>query len=1143
MTRFRYLVADGGFKVRAEVLLSYFAPNKTDIILHSLVASDPMMPMRSCHILKLSLFVIISKTYAATATQDCFEEQSAIKQYISKPYSYSVHDATECQQKCQEREECGYFQFSLHTFKGKNCYLKTKNAERHVKPNNCCVFGPKHCETNSETEPDDNNTTFNDPSINVTVSCFVGYCAQSYGDNIKRSIDEVYTECQRDAKCNAYEYSEQLSYGKKCTKPDIAGIAYGYQVCTPIQKCYCGNEERNRNIIICTVNNRFEKLSCELDEWCIGPKNIQSAVEEKRLCKKVTFSCGGDELYPNCSYCTHGNKANDADACRGNCHLDASTGYCKPKNNFVMKEHVQIDSSNIYRQYDRLNFAELACENDSKCIGIFDASCDEKGPFLLFQKGYMTSYRAPNCIYKKKRYELDSKCFDVSMHKHTANYGWSFGNCSHSSKWLGTGTYTDKCCVVGGKHILDCRANHGEIDWSGSPLIMLGHQFCDDVVGQRLLIAVNVSELVSTSTLEEKTKEIAEKVYNDPGEPFTCSVGLYCVNSYGRQMFKTKLEVQNICLEDSNCNAIVYSSSYGHGILCSSTASKPTGNGWEKCDIARDCKTDDGHKPCIFPYYYGGVRYTTCTTVGNNGTYWCAIAVDNEGQQSHEDWGNCDNACSRASANDYSLDVSLLPRTFVNDCPINSNYRARFGTCSCDKHCSWDLCRASIPLIGCLLRTESMWMFDSLKNAWVAQHIKEVTFKGVPGACKGTKMMVKYPKCEDADSSDPICNECQNICKAFKLCTGYTFYRSGQNKGDCFLKRGKLTVQTNQWTEKSMICYEKVPNTNYTTRLTTLELDLGTENSLATSTFSNQYNGEGYQKKHVPKGRWYELENMDIKMSVGLLTSLGFLFIIYLLFLPRKVLNEPKILLGRIKVIFDVICFLLALYMTVKMIGRYYEDRNSTSIAYKKYSDSLVNQYPVFSICFKGDRLYRFNETAIFTAYWIHSTDYEMMLNGYPAFQYEYDPTTRLYSKIQVHSKLKTDIRYNNMAQNSFQLSDIVKQASFLAENEYQSTFYGNKEAIAAGSVVTEPPLYISYRSPRVTCLTRKSSYEFDLIRVKDSLAWDTSFLDSNTRVQIFIHHPGQLTRSFDSPSFTSYLKDIRTLFSHTFLSECIKHA
>ena len=70
--------------------------------------------------------------------------------------------------------------------------------------------------------------------------------------------------------------------------------------------------------------------------------------------------------------------------------------------------------------------------------------------------------------------------------------------------------------------------------------------------------------------------------------------------------------------------------------------------------------------------------------------------------------------------------VELIPRPNSKICPKNTQYKvtgetSSMGTCRCEQHCAWDLCRLTIPPKDCLLGIVGRWMWDSLKNAWVAQ--------------------------------------------------------------------------------------------------------------------------------------------------------------------------------------------------------------------------------------------------------------------------------------------------------------------------------------------------------------------------------------------------------------------------------------
>ena len=248
-------------------------------------------------------------------------------------------------------------------------------------------------------------------------------------------------------------------------------------------------------------------------------------------------------------------------------------------------------------------------------------------------------------------------------------------------------------------------------------------------------------------------------------------------------------------------------------------------------------------------------------------------------------------------------------------------------------------------------------------------------------------------------------------------------------------------------------------------------------------------------------------------------------------------MNDPRIMLFRIKVVFDVICFLLALSMAIDLIGRYNEDENATSTAYKKYGKTLDDKYPSFSVCLEGDGLYRFNDTSIFWAYGVHRTDYEMMLNGKNAYQYDYDPSNRGYIKSLVPSKFQPESSFEML--NSFEIPGIIKNSIFLSENPKQNIIFGYEEGILNGKVVNTPPFYINYRSSKFYCLSRDSITNSDLMRLNDSMTLNTSLLDSNLNLKIFIHYPGQLLRVLDNPSFISGLsnslnKAIRLKISQT---------
>ena len=89
--------------------------------------------------------------------------------------------------------------------------------------------------------------------------------------------------------------------------------------------------------------------------------------------------------------------------------------------------------------------------------------------------------------------EPNTTCVNIDFYTRSPEYNWSFGHCMSPHTWLGAGTYTEKCCDFDSISILTCNTTSKEGDWSNNVLMMFGHRFCDDLVGQKGIITVNVS--------------------------------------------------------------------------------------------------------------------------------------------------------------------------------------------------------------------------------------------------------------------------------------------------------------------------------------------------------------------------------------------------------------------------------------------------------------------------------------------------------------------------------------------------------------------------------------------------------------------------------------------------------------------------
>ena len=73
----------------------------------------------------------------------------------------------------------------------------------------------------------------------------------------------------------------------------------------------------------------------------------------------------------------------------------------------------------------------------------------------------------------------------------------------------------------------------------------------------------------------------------------------------------------------------------------------PTANGIGKCITTSDRGTYLGKgkgKPCVFPFIYGGKKYSSCQP--ENNYLWCPTEVGKQGEYIGK-WGKCDGKCPK----------------------------------------------------------------------------------------------------------------------------------------------------------------------------------------------------------------------------------------------------------------------------------------------------------------------------------------------------------------------------------------------------------------------------------------------------------------------------------------------------------------
>ena len=217
------------------------------------------------------------------------------------------------------------------------------------------------------------------------------------------------------------------------------------------------------------------------------------------------------------------------------------------------------------------------------------------------------------------------------------------------------------------------------------------------------------------------------------------------------------------------------------------------------------------------------------------------------------------------------------------------------------------------------------------------------------------------------------------------------------------------------------------------------------------------------------------------------------------------------------------------------MFGRYFQNEDTTSISYKQYNWTPNDKYPTFSVCLDGNRLHWYNDDLIFDNYGttpsiydingFTSAQYSRMLSGEIAWKYEYDVTSRLYRKLPIVIANASD---SSPSRYHLKISDVFDEIAFKMEPKQNSSYYGSDTTHTKHNATDDMLFYIGYENPGTICFTRKTNDALKSIRIYDLLSLNAKLLSDSIYnegdVQIFIHYPGQLLRSLDSPSFSSSL-------------------
>ena len=451
----------------------------------------------------------------------------------------------------------------------------------------------------------------------------------------------------------------------------------------------------------------------------------------------------------------------------------------------------------------------------------------------------------------------------------------------------------------------------------------------------------------------------------------------------------------------------------------------------------------------------------------------------------------------------------LIPSPPLDGCPTRTlsfyDSSNRSSSCYCEDHCKWDKCSLLAAPQSCLLDINGTCAWNPYENHWVAQVGKECYEWNIDFYANDLNERPSDENYARGAGSRNSLTGCQQLCESTKLCQFFTYHPKSNG---CFLKTSDSGRTAYTGSHGRISGPKECPYSIPTVTKSRPSFDPKMKFKATNRQISEKL-------RKLRKTSDYIFIVLTVMFSTAITTIL--------FYSPKKIAKDPKILLNRAKVVFLLICFFLTAWMSMKQIERFLENRDASSIRYKRFNESPLDKYPTFSLCFKGPEIYWMNEKSLFDKFEVTSDQYVNIIKGNHAWKYEYDDESKAYRKIFINFNNLTGITFN---ESRLLLSDFVEDATYFSRKQHQSKVEEDDEPKRA-------EFRIGYRTADEICFARNSKDQIDVIRLNDMIELKKSLFEIgmqlNIQLRIIVHYPDQLLRAFDKPGLEvvleSYLK------------------
>ena len=260
--------------------------------------------------------------------------------------------------------------------------------------------------------------------------------------------------------------------------------------------------------------------------------------------------------------------------------------------------------------------------------------------------------------------------------------------------------------------------------------------------------------------------------------------------------------------------------------------------------------------------------------------------------------------------------------------------------------------------------------------------------------------------------------------------------------------------------------------------------------------------------------------------------------------------------------VFRIVCIIIALWMSVDLIIRYFDNKDKASVSYKRFHDSSLDRYPTYTLCFKIEKRpegiakiepTNFYKDSYLKQFNLTKLDYLSILWGDVSHGKANSNLEMMYNKTDL-SKIDFEraakhpmdaisdylVGYNSgkhtkLERRNMPAIEIVRNRSWfnpedvnLNNTAWPKLLIDQRSEQNFSNVF---PFYKTYQDDEQICLTRRDEFRNKVTLNFEHMTywmWKKDYFD---RIAIYIHHPGQGMRQFFQFFLSKVLTDRICLF------------